>query len=89
MPYIRNVQQIKPVSNLLNDVSLFGFTILLKNGQKKKENDTFLKKKAEEKENSATTMISVDRKGTVFPVKLKLQGESFEKTLIKRILKKV
>ena len=89
MPYIRNVQQIKPVSNLLNDVSLFGFTILLKNGQKKKENDTFLKKKAEEKENSATTMISVDGKGTVFPVKLKLQGESFEKTLIKRILKKV
>ena len=89
MPYIRNVQQIKPVSNLLNDVSLFGFTILLKNGQKKKENYTFLKKKAEEKENSATTMISVDGKGTVFPVKLKLQGESFEKTLIKRILKKV
>ena len=89
MPYIRNVQQIKPVSNLLNDVSLFGFTILLKNGQKKKENDTFLKKKAEEKENSATTMISVDGKGTVFPVKLKLQGESFEKTLIKRISKKV
>ena len=34
-------------------------------------------------------MISVDGKGTVFPVKLKLQGESFEKTLIKRISKKV
>ena len=25
-------------------------------------------------------MISVDGKGTVFPMKLKLQGESFEKT---------
>ena len=47
-------------------------------GKRKKENDTFLKKKAEEKQNSA--MTSVDRKGTVFPMKLKLQGGSFEKT---------
>ena len=52
----------------------------LKNGQCKKENDTFLKKKTEERQNSATTMISVDEKRTVFPMKLKLQGESFEKT---------
>ena len=52
----------------------------LKNGQSKKENDTFLKKKTEERQNSATTMISVDEKRTVFPMKLKLQGESFEKT---------
>ena len=35
-------------------------------------------KKAEEKQNSATIMISVDGKGTDFPVKLNLQGESFE-----------
>ena len=49
-------------------------------GKRKKENDTFLKKKAEEKQNSATTMISVDGKGTVFPMKLKLQWESFERT---------
>ena len=35
-------------------------------------------KKTEEKPNSATIIISVDDKGTVFPVKLKLQGESFE-----------
>ena len=40
----------------------------------------FLRKKAEEKQNSATTMIFVDGKGSVFPMKLKLQGESFEKT---------
>ena len=61
---------------------IFHFLVLqvsLKNGQNKK-NDTFLRKKAEEKQNSATTMISVDGKGTVFPMKLKLQGESFEKT---------
>ena len=32
-------------------------------------------KKTEEKQNSATIIISVDWKGTVFPVKLKLQGE--------------
>ena len=54
---------------------MFHFLVLqfyLKNRQKKKENDTFLKKKAEEKQNRATTMISVDGKGTVFPLKLKL-----------------
>ena len=43
--------------------------------KRKKEDDTFLSKKAEEKQNSANIMISVDGKGTVFPVKLKLQGE--------------
>ena len=32
-------------------------------------------KKAEEKQNSATIMISVDGNGTDFPVKLKLQEE--------------
>ena len=37
-----------------------------------------LRKKTEEKQNSAITVISVDGKGTVFPVKLKLQWESFE-----------
>ena len=43
--------------------------------KRKEEHDTFLRKKAEEKQNSAKIMISVDGKGTVFPVKLKLQGE--------------
>ena len=43
--------------------------------KRKKEDDTFLRKKAEEKQNSANIMISVDGKGTVFPVKLKLQGK--------------
>ena len=58
--------------------------------KRKKENYIFLRKKAEEKQNSATTMISVDGKGTVFPMKLKLQGESFEKNILKkRISKKV
>ena len=33
---------------------------------------------AEEKQNSATIMVSVDGEGTVFPVKIKLQRESFE-----------
>ena len=41
----------------------------------KKQNDIFLSKKTEEKQNNATIMISVDGIGTVFPVKLKLQGE--------------
>ena len=37
---------------------------------KRKESDTFLKKKTEEQQNSATTMTSVDGKGTVFPMNL-------------------
>ena len=50
----------------------------LKNGQKKKEDDTFLRKKREGKQNSASIMISANEKKTVFPVKLKLQRESFQ-----------
>ena len=50
----------------------------LKNGQKKKKDDIFLRKKTEEKQNSAGIMISVDGKGTVFLLKLRLQCESFE-----------
>ena len=43
-----------------------------------KEDDTFLRKKTEEKQKSVTIMISVDGKGTVCLVKLKLEWESFE-----------
>ena len=71
---------------------MFHFSVLqfyLKNGQKKKENDNFLKKKAEEKQNSATTITSVDGKEIVFPMQLKLQGESFEKHIKKENFKKV
>ena len=42
---------------------------------KKKKMIPFWGKKTEEKQNSAVIMISVDWKGTVFPVKLKLQGK--------------
>ena len=47
-------------------------------GKRKKQDDTFLSKKTEEQQDSTTIMTSVDVKGTVFPVKLKLQGESLE-----------
>ena len=47
-------------------------------GKRKREDDTLLRKKIEEKQNIATLMISVDGKGTIFPVKLKLQEESFK-----------
>ena len=56
----------------------FGFTILFKKWEKEKKDDIFLRKKTEEKQNSAAIMISVDRKGTVFLLKLRLQCESFE-----------
>ena len=56
--------------------------------QEKKEDDAFLWKKTEEKQNSVTIMMSVDEKETVFPVTLKLEGESFEWRYSKRILRK-
>ena len=60
----------------------------LKNWQKKTENDIFLGKKKQNKNNSATIMISVDGKGSVFPIKLKLQGTSFENILEKKEFQK-
>ena len=59
---------------------LFYFLVLQfyqRMGKRTEEDDTFLRKKTEHKQNSATTTISVNGKGTFFPVKLKLQGESF------------
>ena len=48
-------------------------------GKNKKEDiDTFLRKKREQKQDSATMIISVDGIGTDFPVKLKLKGEPLE-----------
>ena len=49
-------------------------------GSRKKKKIPFWGKKTGEKQNSATIMISVDRKGTVFLVKMKLQGNSSELT---------
>ena len=54
------------------------YNVIKTMGKRKKGHDTFLRKKTKEKENRATIMISLDGKGTVFPVKLKLEGESFE-----------
>ena len=42
-----------------------------------KKDQTLLTKNTEEKQNSVT-VIPLDGKGTVFPVKLKLEGKSFE-----------
>ena len=47
-------------------------------GEREKGDDTFLREKTEEKQNGATIMMSVDEKGTVFPMKLEVEGESFE-----------
>ena len=46
--------------------------------RKKYEDDTFLRKKTEEKQNSAIIMTSADGKGTGYPLKLKSQVKSFE-----------
>ena len=65
----------------------FGFTTLLKNGQRKEEDNTFLRKKTDKKQSSAIIMISADGKGavkwSVFPVKLKLQVNRLNKDIKK------
>ena len=50
---------------------------------KEKKKIPFWGKKADEKQISATIMISVHGKGAVFPVKLKLQGNRLNKDITK------
>ena len=60
--------------------SLWFYNIIKTIGKRKKE-DHFLRKKGkktEKTQNSVTIMAYEDGKGTVFSVKLKLEGESFE-----------
>ena len=47
----------------------------LKNGEKKKRPGYLSEEKNIKKKNRATILVSVDGKGTVFPVKLKIQAE--------------
>ena len=62
----------------------------LKNGQEKKIKWQHSEKNAEEKQNSATTMTSVDGKQTVFPKKIEITREIVLKNILKkRISKKV
>ena len=46
-------------------------------GERKKEDNPILRKKKQTK-NSITIITAVDGKEAVFPMKLKLEGESFE-----------
>ena len=57
--------------------------------KRKKKMIPFWGKKAAEKQNSSTIKISVDGKGTGFPVKLKLRGAWFEKYIKKGKIKKI
>ena len=66
------------MSDLLNGVLHFVLTMLLKEWEKEKRRRCISEKKTEEKQNSVTIMMSIDAKGTVFPVRLKLEGKSFE-----------
>ena len=77
------------MSNLLNGDLHFGFTILFKRiGKRKKEDDTFLRKKTAKQQNSATIMISIDGKKTV-SLEKEIPGEIVWITVLKkRTLKK-
>ena len=70
---IKNIANIT-LSNLLNG-GLWFYIVFKAIGNKKDE--TLLTKNTEEKQNSVT-VIPLDGKGTVFPVKLKLEEKSFE-----------
>ena len=63
-------------------------------GKIKEEDDTFLRKKTEEKQSNATVMISVDRKGTFFQwgwnykencLYKDIKKENFRKDLMRQI----
>ena len=49
-----------------------------KMSKRKKKDDSFLRKQNKKNQNIVITMISVVGKGTLSPVKLKLEGEIFE-----------
>ena len=66
MPYIRNMEQILPLSNLLNGVLHVGFKISFKKWAKKDEDDTFLRKKADGKQNCYDNGICRWKKGQFF-----------------------
>ena len=55
-----------------------------KMSKRKKEDDSFLRKKNKKSQNIVIIMISVVGKGTLSPVKLKLEGEIFESRYKKR-----
>ena len=58
----------------------FSFALLWKQWTKEKKEDDMCisEEKTKEKQNSVTIIISVDGKGTIFPVKLKIELESFK-----------
>ena len=68
MPYIRNISQIKLLSNLLDGVLHFVLQLYFQNRQKKTRRWYLSEKKIEEKQNIATIMKSIDGKVTVFPM---------------------
>ena len=69
----------------MEQITKWFFIVLFKKCGERKEHDILLRKKTEEKQNSATLMISVDGKGTIFPVIL---GNSLNKYIKKANFKK-
>ena len=64
------------------------YTLFLQFHLKKSTKKIILRKKTEEKQNSATIMLSVDGKGTVFPMKLNYMGNRLNKDIKKENFKK-
>ena len=59
--------------------SLWFYNAIKTIANEKKENDTFLRKQTEEKQNKVTIMVYIDEKWAFFPIKLKVVGELLNK----------
>ena len=68
--------------------ALWFHNVLKTMGKRKKQDDIFLRKKTEEKQNSPTITISVDGKVTAYSVNLKLEGNRLNKDSEKENFKK-
>ena len=72
----------------MQQITKWFFIVLFKECGERKEHDILLRKKTEEKQNSAALMISVDGKGTIFPVILNYKGNSLNKYIKEANFKK-
>ena len=79
MPYIRKyIENIAFKQNTKCCFTLWFYNVIKTMDKRKEEDESFPRKKTKEKQNGVTIMISVNGKGTIYPVKLKLEGEPIE-----------
>ena len=79
MSYIRKyIENITFKQNAKCCFTLWFYNVIKTMDKRKEKDESFLRKKTEEKQNGVAIMISLNGKGTIYRVKLKLEGESIE-----------